>query len=376
LAGQSVAALQPQIPAMHMWPASAVEQSEQAFIAPHALDDLPPAQVPPLQQPPLHGWPPLQAVVQVPFGPHALPAGQSAGPAQPHAPAMQAWPLPLVVQSTHAAPVPHATAPPPPTHLPVPSQQPPLQGWFASQVVVHCPAPPHAWPAGQSFALLQPQVSFARQAVPPWPVAQLTHTIPLAPQATALVPGWQVPLAGSEQQPFWHGLAFEQALTHSLFAASHELELIGQSPITLQPHWPPPPPAMHRWPLSLPAQAPHTPPFDPHIAASVPGWQVPFCAAEQQPPRQGRVASHALVHLCVPGSHASPAGHSVTLLHPHAVPPTQAAPAGSPAHEAHSAPVAHESGMLPATQLPAAQQPPLHGEVASQLVPHTPALHA
>ena len=34
-------------------------------------------------------------------------------------------------------------------------------------------------------------------------------------------------------------------------------------------------------------QSTHVPPVFPHAVSAVPGWQVPFCAAEQQPPLHG-----------------------------------------------------------------------------------------
>jgi hypothetical protein len=71
----------------------------------------------------------------------------------PHAPAVQAC------RSGHAAqapPVePHLEASVPATHV-APSQQPPLQGWFASHAVTHrrCPTS-HASPLGQSALCAQ-----------------------------------------------------------------------------------------------------------------------------------------------------------------------------------------------------------------------------
>jgi hypothetical protein len=63
-------------------------------------------------------------------------AGQSVVTLQPHAPATQAWPVAALAQSEQAVPsVPHLSFAVPATHVPA-EQQPPLQGWFAEQIVV------------------------------------------------------------------------------------------------------------------------------------------------------------------------------------------------------------------------------------------------
>ncbi len=80
------------------------------------------------------------------------PAGQSAGPWQPHAPERQAWPLALLEQSTHKVPVAQVVAELPATQAPAEVQQPPLHGWLTSQLVEHLPLR-HACPVGQSPAL-------------------------------------------------------------------------------------------------------------------------------------------------------------------------------------------------------------------------------
>ena len=56
-------------------------------------------------------------------------------------------------------------------------------------------------------------------------------------------------------------------------------------------------PLMHVAPELV--QSTHVPPVFPHAVSTVPGWQVPLNAAEQQPPLQGvRFGSlHAVVHM-------------------------------------------------------------------------------
>jgi hypothetical protein len=131
---------------------------------PHAPLLVPPTQVPLSQQPPLHGAP----------GPHcwrqvcvvelqASSGAQSAAELQPHAPATQARPLGLDVQSTHALPdEPHSEPAVPATQVAgvAVSQQPPLHGCASEQ-----PLALQVWleswqlePDGQSAFEVQPQM--------------------------------------------------------------------------------------------------------------------------------------------------------------------------------------------------------------------------
>jgi hypothetical protein len=110
-AGQSLAELQPHAPppvtALHRWPMLDDEQSMQAPpFEPQPPELLVPgAQLPARQQPPLQGADDEQLDLQVcDDGSHAVDVGQSALVEQPHAPALQMWPLELVVQSTHEVP--------------------------------------------------------------------------------------------------------------------------------------------------------------------------------------------------------------------------------------------------------------------------------
>jgi hypothetical protein len=108
-AGQSVTALQPQVPPVSQtWPLAELVQSEQATPpVPHALAAAPPTHAPPEQHPPLHPVVPLlQAVEQVWLVVlQACPEGQSPGALQPQTPvARQAWPALSPLQSAHTVP--------------------------------------------------------------------------------------------------------------------------------------------------------------------------------------------------------------------------------------------------------------------------------
>lgn len=133
---------------------------------------------------------------------------------------------------------------------------------MALQLVVHwCVVVLHASPAAQSPALLQPHAPDGRQALPLALPAQLLQTLPTAPHAACVVPGWQLPLVLDEQQPDWHAVAAEQEFTHRLLA---QLDApVAQSPSDAQPHWPPPVVMMQRWPFWLLAQLLHSPPLLP-----------------------------------------------------------------------------------------------------------------
>src|SRR5262249_31395939 len=132
----------------------------------------------------------------------------------------------------------------------------------------------------------------------------------------------------------------------------------------------------------------HTPPLLPQLAYVVPATQVPViipCARLQQPPLQGVLASQVAPQVFVIRLHALPATQSAEELHPQVtmlLTVTQAPPFMLPTHEVPPAAVAHWSKRLPAEQVPAfmpcgmLQQPPLQALLASQPVPHAPALHA
>jgi hypothetical protein len=165
-------------------------------VVPQAPLLVPPTQVPLSQQPPLqalpgpHCWPQVCVVVL-----QASSGAQSAAELQPHAPARQARPLGLDVQSTHSLPAePHCEETVPPTQVPF-SQQPPLHGCSSEQ-----PVPAHVWvaswqsvPAGQSAFELQPHTQAVEpvrgtQAWPPTLVEQSTQEPPLVPHNTGITP--------------------------------------------------------------------------------------------------------------------------------------------------------------------------------------------
>jgi hypothetical protein len=159
--GQSVAALQPQLPpARQAWPSGLALQSLQLLpVAPHLVCVVPPTQLVPSQQPPLQVSPPRQLTAQVLVpGLQACPAGQSADETQPQPPETQAWPDGSLVQSTHRPEVPQLVLVLPAWQvLPLP-QQLPEQGMVPLQAVVQaCATVSQELPPPQSPEPLQPQ---------------------------------------------------------------------------------------------------------------------------------------------------------------------------------------------------------------------------
>jgi hypothetical protein len=118
-----------------------------------------------------------------------------------------------LLQSRHAAAVPHASALPPPWHWPFAPQQPPLHACVAAlQVVVHaCRIASQAKPVGQSVCELQPHAPamHAAPALPP----HATHAPPDEPQVALAVPGVHAPAA--LQQPPLHGCVTEQLVVQT-----------------------------------------------------------------------------------------------------------------------------------------------------------------
>jgi hypothetical protein len=121
--------------------------------------------------------------------------------------------------------------------------------------------------------------------------------IPLVPHSLSEVPGWQVPPAGAEQQPPLQSCAEEQLVVQIPLAVS-QASPVGQSVSAVHPHLPL---GRHAVPMELPTQDVHAKPVDPHSAWAVPGAQRP---ALQQPPLQGWLEEHVVVHACVVTSHA------------------------------------------------------------------------
>ena len=207
-------------------------------------------------------------------------------------------------QVVHAPPVePQPPTLVPATQVPVDEQQPPLHSWLGVQLVVQRPVDvSHAWLAAQSLALVQPHAPDGRQALPLALPTQLAHTLPVAPHTICDVPGMQVPLVADEQQPDRHAIPVEQVLTQSWFV--QPVEVPGQSATAAQPHCPPPVTATHLCPIWLFVQSPQSAPLLPQATPSVPVWQLPPVAAEQQPPLHGVMLSQAEPHWCVVVLHA------------------------------------------------------------------------
>ncbi len=94
---------------------------------------------------------------------------------------------------------------------------------------------------------------------------------------------------------------------------------------------------------------------------------MPPTAAEQHPVGQWCVESH--VNVQIPPEHPwAPGPQSLTVAHPHWPPGltgSQARPCVLAAQLLHAPPLLpHAAGAVPATQVPDAQHPPLHGWVA------------
>jgi hypothetical protein len=278
---QSAAELQPHLtPPRHTWPLKLMPQlTHAAPLSPHAPVALPVTQVLPEQQPPLHGEVIEQLVVHLPPL-HAVPVGQSASVAQPHAPATQAWPIAFALQSTHCDwAAPHAVGNVPGAQVPF-AQHAPLHGCTAEQLVVHaCVVVLQAASTGQLVAPLQPHAPPFTPRMQIEPIAfpaQLTHIAPLAPHAPFARPVAQVLLAPSQQPPL-HGWVAEQAIVQAWVAVLHDWPA-GQSAAELQPHAP----LTHA--VAMPAvQFAHVPPPEPHALAAWPATQL---EPEQQPPLQ------------------------------------------------------------------------------------------
>jgi hypothetical protein len=339
-AGQSAGPLQPHFEARQRWPLlEMVQSAHNPAAAPQALLPVPAAHTPLEQQAPLHGWAALQPVVQTWLVlSQAAPDEQSPGLLQPHAPppatVTQAEPTPFPEQLWHDPPVaPQAPCAVPRTQMP-PWQQPPLQGSVGLHeveqlLVVRL----QAFPLGQSLATLQPQPP-PMQAEPAELPAQLKQALPVAPQVGVEVPLLQVE-PGDEQQPPLQGEDPLQVAVQLWLALSQAWTPL-QSPAVLQPQVPPPATVRHTPPAALEAQLVQLEPLAPQLACVVPTAQVPLW---QQPPWQGWVLLHTLVHWCMVVLQAMLVGQSAGPLQPQLVPiqrwptalivqSTQAAPAG------------------------------------------------
>ena len=123
-------------------------------------------------------------------------------------------------------------------------------------------------------------------------------------------------------------------------------------------------------------QSPQSAPLAPQATPSVPVWQLPPVAAEQQPPLHGVFMSHADPHVCVVVLHAWFAAQSLALVQPQTLVPVMsrhAEPALLPAQLPQLAcPSAHAVDVVPGAHMPPSQQPPLHGCVALHAVVQVP----
>jgi hypothetical protein len=227
----------------------------------------------------------------------------------------------------------------------------------------------------QSPELLQPQAP-DRQRFPSVLVAAVQSAqIPVEPQASAAVPTMQVPLVAAEQQPDGQGVLESQAKVQRPVVVSQDVALAGQWVVLVHPHCPPPDTATQRLP-AVPAansagQSEQAPPSVPHVAAAVPGTQLPL---SQQPPLQVWVALQEMVQVLLVVSQALPAGQSAAVLQPQAPLARQTVPLALLTQLPQTVwPVsAQRAEVSPGSQVPAVvaeQQPPLHGCVELQAVP-------
>jgi hypothetical protein len=371
-----VVALQTQAPLTHGWPAA------QATHAPPPVPqdwlDVPAWQVPLPSQQPLgqHVLTPAEVVQTWLVGQQAKPLKrlptQVVPPAQQKpttelTPIPQVWLLaqqvPVVVQAWFGPHAAHAAPFAPQVvadwekyamQLPLPSQQP-----LGQLVALQTQAPfTHAWPLGQTAPVV-PQVH--------WPLLQVSAVIPqvrqakpLVPQADAsLVPATQV-LLPLQQPPLQGSFGPQAELQKWLLQASS----VGQSLAELQPQtWV----LKQTWPRPLVAQLAQATPPVPQAVVPVPAWQV---VPLQQPLGQLVLSqTHAPFTQCWPAAQGAPVvPHTqLPLLQESAVIPqaTQAWPL-----------LPHAVGLVPATQVPLEQQPPLHGLVGLHAEVQVPLLHA
>lgn len=198
------------------------------------------------------------------------------------------------------------------------------------------------------------------------PVVQLEQT-PLVPHAVSAVPGTHVPPVSAEQQPPLHAWVEEHADVQVPVDRSHASSG-GQSVVAAQPHAPL---ERHAEPLA-PEQETHIAPVEPHAFFAVPGAHMPVLGS-QQPPLHGWPDVHVVVQAWAVVSHASSPGQSVALSQPHVPSDRHALPVELPEQEAHRPPLAPQAmGDLPDVQLPALQQPPLHGWLGEQVLVQMP----
>lgn len=193
----------------------------------------------------------------------------------------------------------------------------------------------------------------------------------MLPQLACAVPAVHVPAA---QQPPLQSWVGEQVVVQTCVVVLQAYP-VGQSAAALQPHCPL---ARQTLPAVLAVQSTHAP-LVPQAAFAVPGRQV-LEAAAQQPAWHGVPGrAHAKLHRCVVVLQAlAVAGQSPIALHPHCPPPVTAMQVSPPVPAVNNAPqslhaaplLPHVAVAVPATQVPAAQQPSLQSWLALQVVTH------
>jgi hypothetical protein len=202
---QSVLLPHPHVPPdSHAAPVVAAEQVTHAPPAgPQAGPVLPGWQLVPSQHSPLHVSGPVQVVLHVFDAEQAFPTGQSPAAAQPHVPpSWHTWPMACVEQSVHTPPVVPQSVPPaaPVWQVPLARLQHPVLHASVTPATTHVPLHPcvvtlHAWSAGQSVVVLQPQAPATHWLLP----VHGPQAAPLVPQAWFEVAVMHVPVAS--QQP-------------------------------------------------------------------------------------------------------------------------------------------------------------------------------
>lgn len=314
----------------------------------------------------VHVIPAPSLLVHIIDAQYSVPA-QSLAVAQPHMPlaVMQIWLLIWLAHPLQAPPpMPHAALVLPVWQL-VPSQQPPLQVSGPAQFAEQKLKPFDDTLPGlqalfvpQSACVLQPHCVPLKHWWPADAALQFAHALPSEPHRPTAVPATQVLLPPTSQQPPLQ----VKPPAHEVVHTCEPLHAwpTGQSLDELQPHTCD---ARQTWPLDAVEQSTQAMPDVPHAPSAVPAAQVPLL---QQAPLHGELFEQAVVHRCVDVLQALPAGQSLAELQPHAPPPVTAVhtwPMLEVEQSTQAPPVEPQPPelLVPGEQLPARQQPPLHG---------------
>jgi hypothetical protein len=295
---------------------------------------------------------------QAPNPTHVSPLGQQTEPPIP----LQTWLLeqqPLAVQVWPVPQAAHAAPPVPQVELldvwqsPLLSQQP-LRQLVASHT--HLPAT-QRWPGAHGDPV--PQVHWPLVQVSP-AGAQVMQAPPLVPQADAsLVPATQVLLL-LQQPPLQGSLGPQAELQTRLLQASS----VGQSVAEMQPQtWV----LKHTWPRLLVVQLAQATRPVPQAVLLVPATQVV--------PLQQPLGQLVALQTQAPFTQAWPAAQAEPVVPQTQLPLLQVSALLPQATQARPL-LPHADTVLPATQVPLEQQPPLQGLVALHAALQTPLLHA